>query len=305
MSSNSGVRHADGLVQSMTGAGTAAGDSEVGRLEVECRSVNGRGLNVKIRLASECAGLEVAFEERVRKQLGRGSVQVAAVVSDAPQVPEPGLDTAFGERVASRLEEFAQRVGKTVALSDILAFPGVIETPSRSGPMLSRRLPEQVGKLLDAALAALIKDRIREGEATVAVMLQEVDAMAKAMQEVRALAPQVVADYRDRVLLRVNEFLEGRAKAMEPGEVIREVSVFADRVDISEEIQRLEAHRAKAREILEGGGGVGRSFEFLVQEMLREVNTLGSKSPDVRISHLVVRMKSSVDKLKEQAANLE
>ncbi|MEE2888111.1 MAG: YicC/YloC family endoribonuclease [Planctomycetota bacterium] len=305
MTTNSGARHADGLVQSMTGAGTAAGDCEVGRLSLECRSVNGRGLNVKVYLASECQGLESAIEDRVRQRIRRGSVRVAGIVSDPRQTSEPQLNTEFGERVAKRLEEFAERVGKAVSLSDILAFPGVVEGQSRSGPKLSRELPEGVIRLLDEALDALIEDRVREGEATTAVMLKEVESIGETLEEIRVLAPQVVEDHRERLLQRVNEFLDGRAKTMEPDDVIREVSVFADRVDISEEIQRLAVHGSKAHDVLRGGGAVGRKCEFLVQEMLREANTLGSKSPDVNVAHLVVRMKAGIDKLKEQAANLE
>ena len=289
----------------MTGAGTAAGDCELGHLTVECRSVNGRALSVKSRLAAEHQGLEAAIEERVRQRVTRGSVRVALAVCDAPQPQESELDSEFGEQVAQRLEEFAGRVGKPVSLADILAFPGVVRGASRSGPRLSRGLPDGVSGLLDEALAALVADRVREGATTREVMLQELESLHEALAEVQALAPQVVEAYRDRVLQRVNEFLDGRAKALEPSDVIREVSLFADRVDISEEIQRLQVHGAKAREALLGGGPVGRTFEFLAQELLREVNTLGSKSPDVEIAHLVVRMKSSVDKLKEQAANLE
>lgn len=305
MTSNSGARHADGLVQSMTGAGTAEGDSEVGRLTLECRSVNGRGLNIKIHLASECHGLEVAMEARVRQRIRRGSVRLAGLVSDSRPGIEPELNTEFGAQVAKRLDEFAEHVGKTVALSDILAFPGVVEGLSRSSPKLSRELPEGVSRLLDKALDAMVGDRVREGEATTSVMLGEVESIGEALEEIRVLAPQIVEDYRERLLQRVNEFLDGRARAMEPADVIREVAVFADRVDISEEIQRLALHGAKAREVLLGSGPVGRQCEFLVQEMLREVNTLGSKSPDVHVAHLVVRMKSGIDKLKEQAANLE
>ena len=289
----------------MTGTGMAAGECELGCLTVECRSVNGRALSVKSRLAVECQGMEAAIEERVRRRFTRGSVQVVLAVQDAPQAEEPGLDLERGEQVAQRLEEFAKSVGKSVTLGDILAFPGVVRGPSRSAPRLSRKLPDGVSRLLDEALSAMLADRVREGASTRTVMLQEVDSLQAALEEIRVLAPQVVEAYRDRVLQRVNEFLEGRAKALDPSDVIREVSLFADRVDISEEVHRLEEHGAKAREALRGGGAVGRRFEFLAQEVLREVNTLGSKSPDVGIAHLVVQMKSSIDKLKEQAANLE
>ncbi len=289
----------------MTGAGTAVGATELGRLSIEFRSVNGRGLSVKMRLAAECQGLEAAVEERLRRRIQRGSVQVASVVDDPASGPDTGLNIEFGLQVAQRLDAFAAQVGKTVSLADILAFPGVVEATARSRPRMSRELPAEVAALVDLAVHALVEDRQREGQATVAAMLLSIDDIDAALAEVRVLAPQIVGDYRDRVLQRVNEFLDGRAKTLQPEEVIREVSVFADRVDITEEIQRLASHMSRAREVLQDGGVLGRNFEFLVQEMLREVNTLGSKSPDVQIAHLVVRMKSGVDRLKEQAANLE
>ena len=136
-------------------------------------------------------------------------------------------------------------------------------------------------------------------------MREEIERFIQALSAVQVRAPEMVASYRERLLGRVNEFLEGRAQAMETGDVIREVAVFADRVDIAEELQRLGAHVERAEELLAAGGAVGRKLEFLVQEMLREVNTVGSKSPDVAIAHRVVEMKSCVDRLKEQAANLE
>ena len=139
---------------------------------------------------------------------------------------------------------------------------------------------------------------------TVAAMIGELDLAEEAIGTIAERAPEVVSHYRAKLLQRVNEFLEGRAKTMDDSDVIREVAVFADRVDITEELQRLGSHVSKTRELFASGGAVGRSLVFLVQEMLREVNTVGSKSPDVTIAHLVVTVKACIDKLKEQAANL-
>ena len=202
MSSQSGAKHVGGLVQSMTGAGTAAGDSELGCLTVECRSVNGRGLHVKSRLASVCSGFEAAIEACVRQRISRGSVQVAVAVDETPQVARYELNTQFGEQVAQQLEAFAAQVGKAVTLADILRYPGVVDATARSGPSLSRDLLPGVAGVLGQAIDALIADREREGQATVALMLQEVDALTTALQEVRVLAPEVVASYRARLLER-------------------------------------------------------------------------------------------------------
>ena len=115
----------------------------------------------------------------------------------------------------------------------------------------------------------------------------------------------MLIEYRARLLARINEFLAAQAKPLQAADVLREVALFAERVDAAEELGRLDAHLARARALLAQGGEVGRSLEFLLQEMLREINTLGSKSQDVEIAHAVVGMKADVDKLRELVANLE
>ena len=303
--------HADpqgaAAIQSMTGSGTAVGETEFGRVTVECRSVNSRGLLVKTRLANECQGLEAALETYVRSRLTRGTVHVV-VAAEPTSAPEPTIDVEFAAKVAEHLEALAARIGKigeTVAFADVLGFPGVVPTLSRSGPRPSRELPDDLRALVTTAMDELIASRQLEGAATTDAMRTEIDNIEAELAAVQEHAPSVIARYREKLLQRVNEFLEGRATTMEDKDVIREVSMFADRVDITEECQRLASHISKARDLLVASGPVGRNVEFLVQEMLREVNTLGSKSPDVAISHRVVAMKSSIDKLKEQAANLQ
>ena len=289
----------------MTGSGTATGKTELGQVVVELRSVNSRVLSVKVRMGPEAQGLEAAVESLARSRLGRGTVSVVIAVTEAEISPEPVVDVELAARVSSELQQLADRLGVTVELTDVLSFPGVIPARSRSAPRVSRELPKGLRDLTGRALDQLVADRQREGTAIVSAMREEIDRFTDAHSAVQARAPEVVAKYRERLLERVNEFLEGRARAMEAEGVIREVAVFADRADITEELQRLGAHVERARELLAGGGVIGRGLEFLVQEMLREVNTVGSKSPDVAITHRVVEMKSCVDRLKEQAANLE
>jgi uncharacterized protein (TIGR00255 family) len=289
----------------MTGAGSAAGPTELGVVTVELRSVNGRGLSVKTRVAAEGQGLETALESRVRSRLSRGTVFLTLAVDRGETDAEPLLDVDLAARVAKVLEELAQRLGKSVALADVLAFPGVVSTQNRTAPRTARDLSPELSALVDTALDDLVGDRVREGAAAAAAVLAEIDRLVSDLAAVTALAPAVVDAYRSKLLGRVNEFLAGRARAMEDSDVIREVAMFADRVDITEELQRLGSHAERARDLVRAGGTVDRPLEFLVQEIHREVNTIGSKSPDVAIAHRVIEMKSAVDRLKEQAANLE
>lgn len=291
-------------VQSMTGAGAAAGPTSLGGTTVECRSVNGRGLNVKLRLAAECQGLEAALEAAVKARFGRGTLFLLVAVEEGSAPVEPQLDQAYAQKVAGLLDQLAAATGKQASLGDVLGFPGVMPS-GRSGPRPSRELPAELAALLAACLDQLEAARREEGGKTVAELRSLLTELRQANEVVRQAAPAVVEAYREKLLGRVNEFLTGRATAMEPGDVIREVAVYADRVDIAEELQRMDSHLDKAEAMFAAGGPLGRNLEFLVQEMLREANTMGSKSPDVEISHKVVEMKSMIDKLKEQAANLE
>lgn len=277
----------------------------MGQVTVELRSVNSRVLSVKTRLGPETQGLEAALESLVRSRLGRGTVSAAIAVAGTEHASEPVVDVELAAKVSSELKQLATRLGVTVELSDVLAFPGVVPSKGKATPRLSRELSAALRDVASQALDQLVDDREREGGAIVTAMREEIERFIQALSAVQVRAPEMVASYRERLLGRVNEFLEGRAQAMETGDVIREVAVFADRVDIAEELQRLGAHVERAEELLAAGGAVGRKLEFLVQEMLREVNTVGSKSPDVAIAHRVVEMKSCVDRLKEQAANLE
>jgi uncharacterized protein (TIGR00255 family) len=228
------------------------------------------------------------------------------------QNPARNLETLVDEelaaQVAKRLERLAKDIGAEGGpqLSDVLAFPGVVTAAqAASRGRTSWEPPKDVLALVSGAATALQKSRAEEARAILADMNEQLDTIAAVLAEVKVRAPKVVEGYREKLLQRVNEFLEGQARAMEDADVIREVALYADRVDTSEELQRLETHLQKAASILTTGGQVGRSLEFLLQEMLREANTIASKSPDAEMAHCIVKAKSCIDRLKEQAQNLE
>lgn len=286
----------------MTGVGLAAGDSEIGAVRIELRSVNGRALNLKLRLPSGCAGLEAAIEDRVRAALRRGSV---TVVLERVSAGAGFADRELITRVAGELRELAAELGlapPTIAdVVQAVAAQGRGEMSSASRP-----LPEQLAALFDRALAALLQSRRDDGAGTVGAIAAQLDVLAAGCDAAAARAPQVVEDYRSRLLQRVQEFVAANVPAPPPAvDLVREVALFADKVDVAEELQRLRAHLEQFRGLLRAGGEVGRRLEFLAQELLRETNTLGSKSPDTQVAHTVVEMKSCIDRIKEQVANLE
>ncbi|MCA8965900.1 MAG: DUF1732 domain-containing protein, partial [Planctomycetes bacterium] len=148
--------------------------------------------------------------------------------------------------------------------------------------------------------------RQSDGQATVAAIEAILSQFEEQLATARAGAPQLADRYRERLMQRVQEFVAAQAPEAAPiTELVREVAIYADRVDVAEELQRLDTHLAEVRQVLARGGDVGRKLEFLLQELLRETNTMGAKSPDTAMTHAVVAMKTCIDRLKEQAANLE
>lgn len=285
----------------MTGSGAAAGATEIGELRIELRSVNGRGLQVKTRLGPACAGLEAAIEDVLRQRLHRGTVTIT--------IDRVGAGSPFGDRaaMAQLLQELrdlaaALSLRDDLGLRDLVALAGTARTGEAAG---QRELPPQLAAMLARAVDELLARRRAEGATTVAAMQQHLGELADLRLQAQAQAPALVENYRDKLLKRVNDFLAEQGLHLQPADVVREVALFADRVDVSEELQRLGAHLDEVQALLRQGGELGRRLDFMLQELLREANTLGSKSPDVALAHIVVGMKSRIDKLKEQAANLE
>lgn len=286
---------------SMTGVGLAAGATEVGEARIEVRTVNGRALAVRTRVSSGGAGFETALEELARQRLQRGSVTIVVELQAAgPQLP----DRAALRRVAAELCALAEELGlEPPRLVDVVQLAG---GSSRNDATTARPLPPRLLALVQAAIDDLQAHRRREGQATTAAVEQQLAEFTALVQAAAARAPELAAVYRERLLQRVQEFTASHVGAPVPAiDLVREVAIHADRIDVSEELQRLQAHLAAIRAVLDQGGEVGRRLEFLLQELLRETNTLGSKSPDATMAHTAVAMKTCIDRMKEQVANLE
>ncbi len=285
---------------SMTGVGFAAGSCEVGDVRVEVRSVNGRTLSIKTRLASGCAGFEASIEELVRERLRRGSV---AVVVERQAGAPAGPDRTVLHAAAATLRSIAEELRLSPpSLADVLQFVG----PLRNEAVVSRPCPPGLRRLLEGALSELERVRAADGLGTVRALETWFAEFEGHVRAAAARAPAVVEAYRERLLQRAQEFVAKHvSQPVEAADVVREVAVFADRVDVAEELQRLQQHLAEIRSVVVRGGEVGRRLEFLLQELLRETNTLGAKSPDTTLAHTVVAMKACIERCKEQVANLE
>ena len=292
---------------SMTGAGTASVDTPSGRVDAEVRSVNHRFLKVSAHVSGALGALESDVEDRVRAQVERGHVTVSLRFTRSSSAAAAAfrVDTALAKAAADRLRDLADAAGvdREISLRDVLLVPGVV------GDATATAAPPDVevaaSKALDAALASHRSSRAREGRHLAdecRAILARVGANAVTM---RARAPELPRLYRDRLAARITALLAGSGVEPDPALLAREVATFADRCDVAEELARLDAHLAHAASLLATDGAVGRKLDFLVQEFHREVNTLGSKSPDPEMTAVVLDVKADVERLREQVQNFE
>ncbi|MEM6672135.1 MAG: YicC/YloC family endoribonuclease [Planctomycetota bacterium] len=275
----------------------------------EVRSVNHRHLQVKLRLPHDLGALESSLEKAVRARLGRGAVQVAIELARSGGEPSFDVDEAACERylrlqrgIARRFSEFD--LDEIESIRDLLTLPGVVVT-TRTGADVSEAGPEAdvVRRALDGALDALEAMRRAEGKATADDLAGTTDEIEALIGRIRDRLPEVAAGHRARLVERVAE-VTGDAQLSE-ADLAREIAVLADRLDVSEEIARLGSHIVQLRAVLDAGGAVGRRLDFLAQEFFREANTIGSKCSDAAVAHLVVDLKTQVERLREQVQNIE
>jgi len=293
-------------MRSMTGFGTAEREGPGGSVSCELRSFNHRQLKISLRLPAALAGFESDFEDRIRNVLSRGSV-FGTFRSGRPKTETaPLVDGALARRYAEALADLGAELGLPGQpdLAMIAALPGVVLSTPAAGEG-SEELAATAGETLAAALKEMEASRSREGAALHKDFALRVKRIEAALKKVRARAPKQATAARDRLSKRLREALEGHPEGALRDSVAREIAVMAERADVTEETTRLQHHVEAFRAAAAGKGEVGRRLDFLLQEMLREVNTIGSKSQDATIAAAVVDMKVEVDRMKEQAANIE
>jgi len=240
----------------------------------------------------------------LKGRVARGHVSAHVRFVPAPRAAVAGIDAEAFATAAAHLRALAEAHGTgPVQLTDVLRIPGVVGEAARSLDDEESRAP--LREAVVAAIDELVASRRREGELMAAEVRTLLGRIGEAVGEIAARAAEVPTAYRDRLTARLEELLAGTGTRFEPEQLAREVALLADRSDVREEITRLEAHLQHAGEVLDAGGPVGRRLDFLVQEMNRESNTIGSKALDLGISHRVVDLKSDVERLREQVQNLE
>jgi uncharacterized protein (TIGR00255 family) len=291
------------MIRSMTGFGAGHGTSGGEALDVEVRSVNHKFCEVKVRLPRELAALELDAAKLVRERLARGGVDVSARRAGASGGLVPRVDLDLAQAYARAFEELRARLGLAGAptVADVAAAEGVIRLDERTLDLDAAR--EALRAALGAALDALVAMRVREGEALARDLEGRLDVVEDLVARAGALVPRSVDHLKARLEERVEELTRG--VPLDPARLAQEVALLADRTDVTEEVTRLGSHLAQARALVRGTEPAGRKLDFLVQEMHREVNTIGSKSQSAEIAALVVSAKAEVERLREQVQNVE
>jgi len=271
-----------------------------GQLSWEIRSVNHRYLDINLRLPEPLRTAEEAIRERINRQLARGKIECCLRFQiDRNQ---PGAMSINGQLV-DKLTEMANEIEKRIhesssmGVTDILNWPGVITDDGIDYTTLATNTVD----LLDDALQDLIKNRQREGERLAAMVKQRLTGISEQVETVRSILPDIITAFKQRLESRLNELKE----SLEPGRLEQEVVIFANKSDITEELDRLESHITATQHALASKKPVGRRLDFLMQEMNREANTLGSKSSDIRVTNASIELKVLIEQIREQIQNVE
>jgi len=287
----------------MTGFGAADGAVLSGRLQVEIRTVNHKHFNAHLKVPSNLQHLEMELRELLRTRLERGHITLAARwLSEPPRPPQ----------VRINLERAREIIGALRELKTALALPGDIDLG------FVARLPEvliftedvaapaglsEVSPIVVNAAEAVLSMREKEGAALATELLRLIDRIASCALAVGRRAPERLTAERERLRRNVTDLMDGRT--IDETRLAQEIALIADRLDITEELQRLDTHLAASREALRSSQPVGRQLGFLGQEILREINTIGSKANDATITQAVIEMKGELEKFREQVENVE
>lgn len=293
------------MIRSMTGFGEAQLEEEGQAYHLEIRSVNNRYLKAVVHLPENFAFLEADTERLLRERLLRGSATMRLHVRDLTAAAALEINTAALRAYVEQLRSAGSADAPlTIDLATLAALPGVCQPRE-----LTQRQREQcwgiVERLTEQALGRLIEMRSVEGRALAADLDTHCQRVATHLHAVRARAPQVVQDYRDRLGARVRELLTGSNVHLAEADLLKETSIYAERSDITEELTRLEAHLQQFGAAAASPEPAGRKLEFIAQEMLREANTMGSKAGDAQIARDIIDIKSAIDRIKEQILNVE
>jgi uncharacterized protein (TIGR00255 family) len=297
-------------VASMTGFAAASAATPRVTVSVELKSVNARFLELGIRLPDEMRALEAGARELLASRLARGKVDVRVTLTRDASASESRLNSAALSRLTAIATEAQAVIGATapLGLADILRWPGVIE----SADVDFEQLREPFTRALEQALELLAQARLREGAALRLALLERCEGIDRIVTDLRGQVPAILAMLARKLQERLSQALvpalsgANHLSREEVNDRIRqEVTLYGMRADVDEELQRLATHVTEVRRVLGAGAAVGRRLDFLMQELNREANTLGSKASAIEMTNAAVELKLLIEQMREQIQNLE
>ena len=287
------------MILSMTGYATASAELDSGSLSLELRAVNHRYLDIQLRMPDELRGFESAMREAITAQLQRGKVECRINYAVRSARSGAALNRELLQQLAVWNREVQAELPEagTLSVADILRWNGVLETPSAPADELRAALLD----LLQNVLLEFSAARAREGDKLKEFLLQRVEKIEALRNAVLPHVPAAIATYEQKLITRLREAMLNA----EDERIRQEITLFASKIDVDEELSRLSNHLTEMRRVLVQGGAVGKRLDFLMQELNREANTLGSKSVDAEVSRSAMEMKILIEQMREQIQNLE
>jgi uncharacterized protein (TIGR00255 family) len=289
------------MIQSMTGFASAERQLPEVRLCWEIRSVNHRYLETSLRLPEDFRSLEPVVREQLGAQLGRGKVDVGLRFNRGDNVGAGALvlNTELAKQILGMHEQLAEMTGlhQDASLDALMRWPGMVSEAQQD----NESLHQEALDLLSEAIGGLKDSRRREGEKLVAVISDRLDNVASLVSQVRAWLPEIREGLKNRLLTRLADL----PMPLDPGRLEQEVAFLVQKIDVDEELDRLDAHVSESRRVLKLNEPVGRRLDFLMQEFNRESNTLSSKSIDSRSTQAAVELKVLIEQMREQVQNIE
>ncbi|HDZ55581.1 MAG TPA: YicC family protein [Pseudomonas xinjiangensis] len=288
------------MVYSMTAFSRCELSTDLGNLAWEMRSVNHRYLEASLRLPEAFRELEGPLRERLRKQLARGKVECTLRFNPtSTNGPTLSLNQPLADQLIATMQKLSQQLNNPAAVSplEIMAWPGVLSSPEQD----QSGLIEQAASLFDQALVDLKEQRGREGAELKALLEERLNAIADRVVVLREMMPDLLTAHRQKL---TDRFAEAQLE-LDGTRVEQELVLLAQKIDVAEELDRLETHVNECRRVLAGNSAMGRRLDFLMQEFNREANTLGSKAIDSRSTQAAVDLKVYIEQMREQVQNIE
>jgi uncharacterized protein (TIGR00255 family) len=294
------------LLQSMTGFGEAHCQQDGLAVAVEIRTINNRFFKLTARTSEGYASIEPLVEAAVRGAVHRGTIQVNVRVDRKRSPEDYKIDVDVLDRYRRQLESLRLQwqLDRAASLEALLPLPGVVDDASGAAVDAAADWPA-IERTVQVALENLGRMRREEGRAMAADLAANCRLAAASLAQIERRMPLVADDYRDRLFERLKRTLAELQVVLDPADLIKEVSLFAERSDTSEEIVRLRSHLEQFQATMELPESAGRKLDFLTQEMFREANTIGSKANDVEIARQVIEIKTAVERIREMIQNIE